>query len=231
MTAVTVGEILSNPTKYNGKLTKDPLEPDYDGGRTVGRLYLLNGKPNLHSQAHGGKNYKLIDQTASDTYSLDEIKYSSDKTAAEILEQLNAENDPFKCAQFAYAYTFKCLPSIPYKESLKSVRAKLEGKLNGVMLDLILERAQSILDGNKARALKAIAIHDTKQHKHLVINDFDELNDLNYKGSDFIKSTNRNRQDAKVGKPFADWCMGKSTILSNCTQNKPHIRAKQYSKH
>ena len=65
------------------------------------------------------------------------------------------------------------------------------------MLDLILERAQSILDGNKARALKAIAIHDTKQHKHLVINDFDELNDLNYKGVILLKSTNRNRQDAK----------------------------------
>ena len=121
-------------------------------------------------------------------YSLDEIRYSSDKTAAEILDQLNSEQDPFKCAQFAYAYTFKTLPNIPYKESLKSVRAKLESKLNGVMLDLILDCAQWILDGNKARALKAIAIHDTKQHKHLVINDFDELNDLNYKGVILLKA-------------------------------------------
>ena len=145
---------------------------------------------------------------AQHLYSLDEIEHSSEKTAAEILEQLNAENDPFKCAQFAYAYTFKCLPSIPYKESLKSVRAKLEGKLNGVMLDLILERAQSILDGNKARALKAIAIHDTKQHKHLVINDFDELNDLNYKGVILLKAPTGTGKTQKVGKPFADWCMG-----------------------
>lgn len=141
-------------------------------------------------------------------YSLDEIRYSSDKTAAEILDQLNSEQDPFKCAQFAYAYTFKTLPNIPYKESLKSVRAKLESKLNGVMLDLILDCAQWILDGNKARALKAIAIHDTKQHKHLVINDFDELNDLNYKGVILLKAPTGTGKTQKVGKPFADWCMG-----------------------
>ena len=141
-------------------------------------------------------------------YSLDEIRYSSDKTAAEILDQLNSEQDPFKCAQFAYAYTFKTLPNIPYKESLKSVRAKLESKLNGVMLDLILDCAQWILDGNKARALKAIAIHDTKQHKHLVINDFDELNDLNYKGVILLKAPTGTGKTKKVGKPFADWCMG-----------------------
>ena len=215
MTAVTVGEILSNPTKYNDKLTKDPLEPDYDGGRTVGRLYLLNGKPNLHSQAHGGKNYKLIDQTASDTYSLNEIKFSSDKTAAEILDQLNNEQDPFKCSQLAYAYTFKTLPNIPYKESLKGVRAKLEGKLNGVMLDLILERAKWILDLRKELALKAITIHDTKQHRHLVINNFDELNDLNYKGVILVKAPTGMGKTQKVGKPFAEWCQSNNyTFLS-----------------
>lgn len=59
---VTVGEILDNPSKYHSKETKDPLEPDYDGGRTVGRLYSFNGQPNLYSQAHGGKSYKLIRQ-------------------------------------------------------------------------------------------------------------------------------------------------------------------------
>lgn len=145
---------------------------------------------------------------AQHLYSLDEIEHSSEKTAAEILDQLNNEQDPFKCSQLAYAYTFKTLPNIPCKESLKSVRAKLEGKLDSVMLDLILDRAQSILDGNKARALKAIAIHDTKQHRHLVINDFDELNDLNYKGVILLKAPTGTGKTQKVGKPFADWCMG-----------------------
>ena len=145
---------------------------------------------------------------AQHIYSLDEIKYSSDKTAAEILDQLSNEQDPFKCSQLAYAYTFKTLPNIPYKESLKSVRAKLEGKLNGVMLDLILERAQWILNDKKKQALKAITIHDTKQHRHLVINNFDELNDLNYKGVILLKAPTGTGKTQKVGKPFADWCMG-----------------------
>lgn len=145
---------------------------------------------------------------AQHLYSLDEIRYSSDKTAAEILDQLNSEQDPFKCAQFAYAYTFKTLPNIPYKESLKGVRAKLEGKLNGVMLDLILDCAQWILDKNKEQALKAITIHDTKQHSHLVINNFDELNDLNYKGVILVKAPTGTGKTRNVGKPFADWCMG-----------------------
>lgn len=146
-------------------------------------------------------------------YSLDEIKYSSDKTAAEILDQLSNEQDPFKCSQLAYAYTFKTLPNIPYKESLKSVRAKLEGKLNGVMLDLILERAKWILDKKKELALKAITIHDTKQHGHLVINNFDELSDLNYKGVILVKAPTGMGKTQKVGKPFAEWCQSKNYTL------------------
>lgn len=143
---------------------------------------------------------------AQHLYSLDEIRYSSDKTAAEILDQLNNEQDPFKCAQLAYAYTFKTLPNIPYKESLKSVRAKLEGKLNGVMLDVILDRAQWILDEKKELFLKTITIHDTKQHRHLVINDFDELTDPIYKGVILLKAPTGTGKTQKVGKPFADWC-------------------------
>lgn len=154
-------------------------------------------------------------------YSLDEIKYSSDKTAAEILEQLNAENDPFKCAQFAYAYTFKCLPSIPYKESLKGVRAKLEGKLNSFMLDLILERAQWVLDKNKAQALQAITIHDTKRHKHIEINSFDELETLNYEGVFLVKAPTGKGKTQKVGKPFADWCQSNNYTFLSCA----HLRS------
>ena len=168
---------------------------------------------------------RLIDDTAKQEkerslksqhiYPLDEIKHTSDKTAAEILDQLNNENDPFKCAQFAYAYTFKCLPSIPYKESLKSVRAKLESKVNGVVLNLIFERAQWVLDKNKEQALQAITIHDTKRHKHIEINSFDELETLNYEGVFLVKAPTGKGKTQKVGKPFADWCQSKNyTFLS-----------------
>lgn len=60
--AVTVGECMDDPAKYHGRLTFDPLEPDYEGGKVVGKLYLIGSHPNLYSFAHGGKTYKLTRQ-------------------------------------------------------------------------------------------------------------------------------------------------------------------------
>ncbi len=56
---VTVNQILDNPEKYHHKLTLDPLEPDYDGRRTVGKLFLYGGCPNLNSFSHGGAKFVL----------------------------------------------------------------------------------------------------------------------------------------------------------------------------
>lgn len=61
--AVSVATLLADPARYDQKLTLDPVEPDYDGGRIVGKLFLLQGKPNLHSFAHGGKTYRLNRET------------------------------------------------------------------------------------------------------------------------------------------------------------------------
>ncbi|QDZ29061.1 hypothetical protein [Noviherbaspirillum sp. UKPF54] len=58
-TVVSVGGILDNREKYHGRLTKDPLEPDYQNGKIVGKLYLYGAAPNLHSFARGGSTYKL----------------------------------------------------------------------------------------------------------------------------------------------------------------------------
>lgn len=59
-TTLTVAEILDDREKYHGRLTADPLEPDYDGGRVVGKLYLMGGRPTLHSFAHGGRTFAMI---------------------------------------------------------------------------------------------------------------------------------------------------------------------------
>jgi hypothetical protein len=56
---VTVGDMLDNRARFHGCMTRDPLEPDYDGARLVGRLYLMQARPMLHSFAHGGKTYRL----------------------------------------------------------------------------------------------------------------------------------------------------------------------------
>jgi hypothetical protein len=60
-TTVTVGEILDNPGKYHWRKTLDPIEPDYDGGRVVGRINVRSGgRPYINSFAHGGRRYQLI---------------------------------------------------------------------------------------------------------------------------------------------------------------------------
>ena len=57
---VSVASLLANPALYQGAKTLDPLEPDYDGRRPVGKLFLEGTYPNLFSFAHGGTNYRLL---------------------------------------------------------------------------------------------------------------------------------------------------------------------------
>jgi len=61
---ITVLEALDEPEIYHGRLTLDPLEPDYDGGRWVGKLYLYSPRPSLNSFAHGGAIFRLHLQPA-----------------------------------------------------------------------------------------------------------------------------------------------------------------------
>lgn len=68
-TAVSVAEILSNPAEYHRMTCLDPLEPEYNDSSIVGVIY-TDGKPNIHSQAHGGKTYFLksdIEETDPDS--------------------------------------------------------------------------------------------------------------------------------------------------------------------
>lgn len=59
---VTIGQLLDDPAEYHGKLTLDPIEPEYQGGKVVGKLYLIGSRPNLYSFAHGGRSFKLLRQ-------------------------------------------------------------------------------------------------------------------------------------------------------------------------
>lgn len=56
---VTVGRILDDRESFHGRLTRDPLEPGYDGGRITGKLFLMDARPTLHSFAHGGRTFRL----------------------------------------------------------------------------------------------------------------------------------------------------------------------------
>jgi hypothetical protein len=59
---ITVAEALDNPQIYHNKQVLDPIEPEYNNGAIVGKIYLMGTYKNLHSFAHGGKNYKLFRQ-------------------------------------------------------------------------------------------------------------------------------------------------------------------------
>lgn len=61
---ITVRQALEEPEIYHGALTLDPLEPEYDGGRWVGKLYIKAARPNLFSFAHGGVAYRLHHELA-----------------------------------------------------------------------------------------------------------------------------------------------------------------------
>jgi hypothetical protein len=60
---VTVGELLDHCTEdYHGFQIPDPLEPDYDGGRTVAIIY-LDHNPLIFSFARGGRTFRLSDKS------------------------------------------------------------------------------------------------------------------------------------------------------------------------
>lgn len=62
MLVLTVADVLRDPDRYDGLHTLDPLEPDYDGSRLVGKLFLKGARQNLFSFAHGGVNFRLYGQ-------------------------------------------------------------------------------------------------------------------------------------------------------------------------
>ena len=57
----TVQDILSDKTLYHGLLCLDPIEPDYDNRRLVGKLFLKQDQPCLFSFARGQKTYRLLE--------------------------------------------------------------------------------------------------------------------------------------------------------------------------
>lgn len=89
--AITVSQVLREPNKYDGLLTLDPLEPNYDGRRLVGKLLLTNGRPVLHSFAHGGRTYRL----RSDTRRIQLIPGKTNHAVDELLEELREASDLF----------------------------------------------------------------------------------------------------------------------------------------
>lgn len=90
-TEITIGELLDNPSKYHKRKTLDPLEPEYNGHKVVGILYLMGGQSNLFSRAHGDKNYRLIGAKSSEKA---QIKWAS---PVDLFSSLPVPSFPMDC--------------------------------------------------------------------------------------------------------------------------------------
>ncbi|WP_424363890.1 AAA family ATPase [Methylocystis parvus] len=56
---VSVGEILEDPAEYHKQTCADPMEPEYRGGRNIAIIFADKPLIRIHSQAHGGIDYRL----------------------------------------------------------------------------------------------------------------------------------------------------------------------------
>jgi len=88
---VTAGRVLDAHDTYHGLLTLDPIEPDYDGGRATGKLYLMGARPVLYSFAHGGRTFKLNRQLAS----IELVRGRNADAVEAVLRVLRAQPDVF----------------------------------------------------------------------------------------------------------------------------------------
>lgn len=85
---VTVEAVLNNRFDYHELLCLDPIEPDYNGGRLVGKLFLDQQYPILYSFARGGRSFYLIDYMP-EIYLPGQLSYAVDE-CLDILEQKGA---------------------------------------------------------------------------------------------------------------------------------------------
>ncbi|WP_425040871.1 hypothetical protein [Primorskyibacter sp. S187A] len=72
---------MSDKKTYDHALTRDPIEPDYDGGRIVGKLFLNEDNPVLVSQARGGATYQLLPEADKSGVTRISIEYSPERNA------------------------------------------------------------------------------------------------------------------------------------------------------
>jgi KaiC/GvpD/RAD55 family RecA-like ATPase len=63
---VPVEYLLMNRKKYDGCITLDPIEPEYNGYHKTGKAYLADNNPLIRSQAHGGRTFYLTTEKATD---------------------------------------------------------------------------------------------------------------------------------------------------------------------
>jgi putative DNA primase/helicase len=153
-TEVPVLDLLIDGATHDGKTCKDPVEPDYNGGASVGQYYWNDGlRPGIHSFAHGPKWYSF----KFDAACLKNLIESADREAivrgfamcelSDEIEYAQLETDAAKALNLGTA-----------REPLRKAISKLKGQMadaapdpgvsyNGA--DMILEPDKPTVIANK----------------------------------------------------------------------------------
>lgn len=95
---VSVRDIVANPGVYDKAITKDPLEPEYDNYKNVGRIYFNHGSVVINSMAHGGRVFKLSPKSVH----IEDVRGQELATARTILSHM--EQDRICCTMGGQLY-------------------------------------------------------------------------------------------------------------------------------
>lgn len=191
--ALTVGQTLREPIKYDGLLTLDPLDPDYDGRRTVGKLFLTNGRPVLHSFAHGGCSYRL----RSESKRIQLITGKTNQAIDELVDEMRKAGDLFdfgqKLAQVGDGGSILLQTDHTLQYSVGSIvqfwaRVMLGNRLTDVLRDPPLRICKTIIelkDGRKLKQLNGLISAPTLRLNGTLLQKpgYDEVTGLFYDGS------------------------------------------------
>lgn len=158
----SVGNILDNPALYHSLQTLDPLEPEYDGGRAVGKLYLYGSQPNLFSFARGGRVFKLMRQPAR----IQLVRGQTYRTTLQTLDLLREQPDLFNLgsslviveAGRSYPLDEHALKhEIAGRMQYHVAKKDKEGNLVEILEDPPAKVAKSIIALGERRRLKKLA--------------------------------------------------------------------------
>ena len=116
----TVAQILAKPAAFHGRTCKDPIEPDYQGGKLVGWINTKSATPYINSMAHGGIRYSLIAQQQEPAITLGDRR--------DLNRDLNrlAECRPAQAQASAVAIAQRYAGESPRKRDLSSLVKAIE---------------------------------------------------------------------------------------------------------
>lgn len=98
--SVTIGEIMDNPSMYNGAECLDPVEPNYRDSAVVGMIYSDQEVPSIHSMAHGGRTY-LFDLTIDSGIAVDLTEFINSFNEQPTAKIKNDDGDEMEFQEFS----------------------------------------------------------------------------------------------------------------------------------